>query len=139
MLWGLAGTFADRFCCVSDDVALAAKAYGTVAHQKVRVVLNGIDTAAFATSGDCDSLRQELGIPPEAPVIGTVGRLNEVKRQDLLIRCFSNLVDCDPKPHLLLVGDGPELQSLRQLAACSAFRNVSTSQAIKPIPNTIYT
>jgi len=117
LLWGWAGSFADRFCCVSDDIAEAVTAYGTVARQKVSVVLNGIDTAAFDSTGDCESLRQRLGIPRDAPVIGTVGRLNEVKRQNLLIRSFANIANRDPKPHLLLVGDGPELESLRGMAA----------------------
>jgi glycosyltransferase involved in cell wall biosynthesis len=64
LLWGLAGSFADRFCCVSEDIAEAVTAYGTVAHRKVSVVLNGIDTAAFDSGGDCESLRRGLGIPP---------------------------------------------------------------------------
>jgi glycosyltransferase involved in cell wall biosynthesis len=117
LLWRVAGSFADRFCCVSDDIAEAVSAHGTVARRKVSVVLNGIDTAAFESAGDSDSLRQSLGIPRGAPLIGTVGRLNEVKRQDLLIRGFANIAKHDPGPHLLLVGDGPELQHLQQLAA----------------------
>ena len=116
MLWHVAGSFADRFCCVSDDIALAAKAYGTVPAKKLTVVLNGIDTTVFDAPGDCESLRRSLGIPCGAAVVGTVGRLNEVKRQDLLIRGFGKIANHDPKPHLLLVGDGPELQHLRQLA-----------------------
>ena len=38
LLWGLAGSFADRFCCVSDDIANAVKAYRTVPRRKVSVV-----------------------------------------------------------------------------------------------------
>jgi glycosyltransferase involved in cell wall biosynthesis len=117
LLWGLAGSFADRFCCVSDEIAEAVRAYGTVAHQKVSVVPNGVDTAAFASTEDRDSLRRSLGIPRDVPVIGTVGRLNEVKSQDLLIRGFANIATVNSMPHLLLVGDGPEFQRLRQLAA----------------------
>ena len=49
-------------------------------------------------------------------MIGTVGRLNEVKSQDLLIRSFAQISNHDPKPHLLLVGDGPERHRLQQLA-----------------------
>ena len=80
------------------------------------MVPNGIDTAAFATKGGCESLRRDLGIPHGVPVIGTVGRLNEVKSQDLLIRSFAQISNHDPKPHLLLVGDGPERHRLQQLA-----------------------
>jgi glycosyltransferase involved in cell wall biosynthesis len=116
LLWALAGTFADRFCCVSDDIAEAVTAHGTVPRRKVSVVLNGIDTAVFDSHGDCDSLRRSLGIPRGVPVIGTIGRLNEVKRQDLLIRAFAKIAKQDPKPQLLLVGDGPAFDALRQLA-----------------------
>ncbi len=117
LLWGLAGSFASRFFCVSADIADAVKAYRTVSHRKVSVVYNGIDTAVFASTGDGESMRLSLGIPRGVPVIGTVGRLNEVKSQDLLIRGFARIANHDPKPHLLLVGDGPELQPLRQMAA----------------------
>ena len=117
LLWGLAGSFADHVCCVSDDVASAVRAYRTIPGRKVSVVFNGIDTAAFDSTGDCDALRRSLGIPPGVPVIGTVGRLNEVKRQDLLIRGFAKIARRDPEPHLLLVGDGPELKSLQGMAA----------------------
>jgi glycosyltransferase involved in cell wall biosynthesis len=115
LLWGLAGAYADRFCCVSDDIAEAVKAFGTVPPRKVSVVLNGIDTDAFDSAGDSESLRRRLGIPSGAPVIGTVGRLNEVKRQDMLIRAFAKIADQNPTPHLLLVGDGPAFGSLREL------------------------
>ncbi len=116
LLWGLAGSYADRFFCVSDDIADAVKAYRTVPGRKVVVVPNGIDTAAFATKGGCESLRRDLGISHGVPVIGTVGRLNEVKSQDLLIRSFAQVSNHDLKPHLLLVGDGPERHRLQQLA-----------------------
>ena len=116
LLWGLAGSYADRFFCVSDDIADAVKAYRTVPGRKVVVVPNGIDTAAFAATGDCESLRRDLGIPNGVSVIGTVGRLNEVKSQDLLIRSFAQISNQVPKPHLLLVGDGPERQRLQRLA-----------------------
>ncbi len=116
LLWGLAGSYAARFFCVSDDIADAVRAYRTVPGRKVVVVPNGIDTAAFATKADCESMRRDLGSPPGVPVIGTVGRLNEVKSQDLLIRSFAEISNHNPKPHLLLVGDGPERNPLQQLA-----------------------
>ncbi|MGO9598650.1 MAG: glycosyltransferase [Isosphaeraceae bacterium] len=116
LLWRFAGSYADRFFCVSDDIADAVTAYWTVPNRKVMVVPNGIDTAAFASAEDSASLRTKLGIPHGVPVIGTVGRLNEVKSQDLLIQAFARLSNHGPEPHLLLVGDGPERPRLEQLA-----------------------
>ena len=76
----------------------------------------GIDAAAFDAPRDSESLKRGLGIPLEFLGIGTVGRLSEVKSQDLLIRGCAAIAEQDPKPHLVLVGDGPELHGLRQLA-----------------------
>jgi len=83
---------------------------------KVRVIPNGIDAAPFREDRDCGELRRSLGIPAAAPVIGTVGRLSEIKRQDLMIRAFAEAIRRVPDAHLLLVGDGPLRESLQTLA-----------------------
>src|SRR5262249_33071051 len=87
----LAGRYAARFFCLSEDMASAVKAHRIVPPAKVRVILNGIDTARFQPRGEAKALRQELGIPAGALVIGTVGRLTPVKRQDLLLRAFARV------------------------------------------------
>jgi glycosyltransferase involved in cell wall biosynthesis len=48
--------------------------------------------------------------------VGTVGRLNEVKRQDLLLRAVAALGGEYRDVRILLVGDGPERLALEQLA-----------------------
>ena len=55
------------------------------------LIQNGIDIDCFRHSGDGVAIRQSLGIPRSVPVIGTVGRLNEIKRQDVLIRAFARV------------------------------------------------
>jgi glycosyltransferase involved in cell wall biosynthesis len=112
----LAGLHAARFFCLSSDMATAVKAHRIVPPRKVRVILNGIDTACFQQRGELHALRQALGIPSGAPVIGTVGRLTPVKRQELLIRAFAQVRERVPQAHLLLVGDGPLRAQLQALA-----------------------
>ena len=116
LLWWLAGRYADRFFCVSNDIAAEVQVLGALASRKVFVVSNGINTRAFRTRDGAELLRKSLGIPPTAPVIGTVGRLNKVKCQDLLLRAFQRLGSEVPEARLLLVGDGPERASLEGLA-----------------------
>jgi len=117
LLWRYAGRYADRFCGVSRDVVAAAGAYGTVRRRKLAHVPNGIDTAAVAAVGaDRPAARAALGIAPDAPVVGTVGRLAEVKRQDVLIRAFARLLPDFPAARLVLVGDGPLRAELEGLA-----------------------
>jgi glycosyltransferase involved in cell wall biosynthesis len=113
----LAGRFAARFFCLSRDMAAEVKSHGIVPPGKVRVILNGIDTDCFVRRGDGQALRLQLGIPPRAPVLGTVGRLTPVKRQDLLLRAFAGLRQRVPDAHLVVVGGGPLEQNLRDLAA----------------------
>jgi glycosyltransferase involved in cell wall biosynthesis len=93
---------------------------GVAPARKVRVIQNGIDIAHFTgTLGDRAAVRQSLGVPADAPLIGTVGRLNEVKRQDVLIRAFARLRQQFVNAHLVLVGDGPARADLEALVAQS--------------------
>jgi glycosyltransferase involved in cell wall biosynthesis len=112
----IAGRFASRFYCLSHDMAVTVKAHHIVPPGTVRVILNGIDTACFRNRCDVTGLRLEMGIPVGAPVIGTVGRLTFVKRQDLLIRAFARVRERIPEAHLVLVGDGPLRKDLERLA-----------------------
>jgi sugar transferase (PEP-CTERM/EpsH1 system associated) len=113
----LAGRHAARFFCVSADIAAAAEAYRIVPRRKLHVVPNGIDLERFRDRGERSTVREMLGIPPGAPTIGTVGRLCEVKRQDLLIGAFERVRARLGDAHLLLVGDGPWMGRLRELVA----------------------
>jgi glycosyltransferase involved in cell wall biosynthesis len=113
----LAGRYTTRFYCLSRDMAAEVKAHRIVPPGKIRVILNGIDTACFQKRGEAKALRHALGIPTDAPVIGTIGRLTPVKRQELLLRAFAQVREQVPRAHLLLVGDGPLMGELRGLAA----------------------
>jgi glycosyltransferase involved in cell wall biosynthesis len=113
----VAGRSAQRFFCVSEDIAAAVRRHRIVPQRKIAVVPNGIDPAAVTDPPARQEVRQALGILPGAPVIGTVGRLDTVKRQDILLEAFARLKQHVPDAHLLLVGDGPERARLLSLAA----------------------
>ena len=106
----------DRFCCVSADIAAAVIRWRTIPRAKVEVVPNGIDTGAENGGCDRDAVRNSLGIPLDARVIGTVGRLAEVKRQDRLLRAAASSMLRFPNLWILIVGDGPERNRLHDLA-----------------------
>jgi glycosyltransferase involved in cell wall biosynthesis len=116
LLWYAAG-YCRRFFCVSKDIAVDLAAQRVVPRPKLAVLLNGIDTEHVARATDTEALRRSLQIPAGAPVIGTVGRLNTVKRQDLLIRAFARVRQRFPQAHLVLVGDGPARDTLNTLVA----------------------
>ena len=112
----VAGCFAARYCCVSQDIAAEVLARRIVPARKVIVVPNGIDLSRFHVGASRVGCRETLGIPAEAPVVGTVGRLSEIKRQDHLIRAFGRALGRAPEAHLLIVGEGPLGGELRKLA-----------------------
>ena len=57
--------------------------------------------------------RAKFGLPADVPIIGSVARLNAIKRIDLAIR----LLPVMPDVHLALAGQGPEAPRLRALGA----------------------
>lgn len=116
-LWWQGGRLAARICCVSDDVAAAMRRWGTVPSRRLAVVPNGIDTDLYGDRSGRGALRERLGISARSIVIGSVGRLTEVKRQDLLLHALAALAESFPELRLLLVGDGTERGRLGQLAA----------------------
>lgn len=56
---------------------------------------------------DPQKLRQELGIPVNAPVIGTVGRLSPQKNPLEWLRIAAQIAAFKPDCYFLLIGDGP--------------------------------
>lgn len=105
------------FYCLTEDLAGFVAGHRVVRRRKLRVIRNGIDTAAFRDAGgDPAGVRAALGVPAAAPVVGTVGRLTEVKRQDVLLRAFARVQARLPDAHLVVVGDGPRRADLERLA-----------------------
>ncbi|WP_372344223.1 glycosyltransferase [Streptomyces sp. KL116D] len=99
---------------VSPAVAERLRRWGVAPH-RVHVVPNGVDVSRFAfDAGARAAVRRELGLPPDAFVVGGVGRLVPGKRFDVLIDALRDLPD---DVRLLLVGTGPQEAALRAAAA----------------------
>ncbi|MEO8361453.1 MAG: glycosyltransferase [Vicinamibacteria bacterium] len=89
-----------------------------VPKERIDVVFNGAPLDQFAPqSRDAgDRVRVELGIPLDAPVITTIGRLNAQKGHATLIVAASQVVSHFPDARFLIAGDGDLLDSLREQA-----------------------
>jgi sugar transferase (PEP-CTERM/EpsH1 system associated) len=129
-----AGLYAAQFFCVSEDIAAEVRACRVVPDRKLSVVPNGINTDRFRDRSGAQSLRRSLGIPLEAPVLGSLGRLTEVKRQDLLLDAFSQVRRRVPDAHLLLVGDGPLMGDLRRHSCRLGLEEVIHFAGYQPEP-----
>jgi glycosyltransferase involved in cell wall biosynthesis len=83
------------------------------------VIENGVDTAVFAPAPDNGRIRQELRLPAEVPIIGSVGRLEHIKGYDVTIEAYARLVQEWPGgsvPALVIGGDGSEREYCAALA-----------------------
>jgi glycosyltransferase involved in cell wall biosynthesis len=101
---------------VSAETARQACAQGEATKSRVQVIDNGINVEQYARDSAVGlSVRDELGIPRDAVVVGTVGRMVAAKNQVLLVRAMATLVS--PSVHLVIVGDGPlrgDVESARE-------------------------
>jgi glycosyltransferase involved in cell wall biosynthesis len=103
---------ADLFVAVSAATADTARANRECAPEKLRVVINGTDLSRFpAPAGARAAIRGELGIPADARVLITIGRLVKEKNHALLLRAVAPLLREDRR--LIVVGDGPLRDDLR--------------------------
>lgn len=82
------------------------------------VIPSGIDLSAFESpTAPRDVTRRAYGIPPDAPVIGIVARLDPLKGHDDLLDVLPRLVQRHPQTRLLFVGDGWHRETLEKRVA----------------------
>jgi glycosyltransferase involved in cell wall biosynthesis len=107
-----ASKFVDAYVAVTPKLAYIALENRECAASTLRVIPNGIDAVRFSPRPEARrKARAELGIPENAWVVGTVGRLSPEKNQALLVDAVAPLLDADRQ--LVIVGDGPEREPLR--------------------------
>jgi glycosyltransferase involved in cell wall biosynthesis len=76
---------------------------------RVEVIQNGIDTDRFSPSAaDREAVRRELGIPSDAPLIGSVARFHPDKDHNTLFAAVKHMAATNPGLKCVLVGTGTE-------------------------------
>ncbi len=92
--------------CNSDSLRNQALALRVAPEAKLRLLgsgsSNGVDVERFSPGPGI--LRARLGLPPDAPVVGFVGRLTRDKGLPELVEAFDAILAARPQAHLLLVG-----------------------------------
>jgi glycosyltransferase involved in cell wall biosynthesis len=116
---GLAARRTDVVVAVSD--ALATQLAATVVSERCRiqVVRNGVDSHLFRPRPDSAVLRRDLRLPPTVPIIGSLGRLEQIKGYDVMIEAFARLRTQSAlasPPVLVLGGEGAERPRLEAYA-----------------------
>lgn len=111
-----ASRFCDAYVAVSATTAEQAARDRDVAPKKLQTIENGIDLSRFAPSPEARAAaRTALGLPPDAFVVGTVGRLVREKNQAALVRAMAPLLSSSVR--LLIAGDGAERAAVERAVA----------------------
>jgi len=84
--------------------------------ERVRLLPNGIHLDSYRPADGNPALRQALGIPADAPLIGACGHLRPVKNYLRLLEAVA-AVDPHYGLHVLLIGEGEERSALEARAA----------------------
>jgi glycosyltransferase involved in cell wall biosynthesis len=88
----------------------------SVAPAKVVTLASGITPPATLMDREAarHRLQRELHLPTNARFLGSVARLGDWKGHRLIIDGFADICQAFPNHHLVFVGDGSEMASLRQ-------------------------
>jgi glycosyltransferase involved in cell wall biosynthesis len=107
-----AGQFLNAYVAVTPELETLARELGDCHPGKLSVIENGIDLARFTPAPDARAAaRAALGLPENAWVVGSVGRLAPEKDYPLFVRAAAPLLG--PDARLLIVGGGSEAEAIR--------------------------
>ena len=109
---------ASALIAVSQQVRQMAIVKEGVRPERVQVILNGVEIleAEQPTALVRQKVRQELGLPPECPLLLTVGRLTEQKGHSYLIKAVPSVLAQHPGAVFAFAGEGPLQAELADLA-----------------------
>ena len=116
LLEQLLARVATKLVAVSPEVRDDLVALGVAPAAKFAVVRLGIelDERVDYDEEGRKATRRLLGIPPDAFVVGWIGRMTAVKRTEDIARTLQALVERGVNGYLCLVGDGPDRTRLER-------------------------
>lgn len=80
----------------------------------VRVLSRGVDSDLFSPQKRSHALRQHWGVKEDDVVLLCVGRIASEKNMSLALATYRRMKTAENRIRLVLVGDGPELDHIRQ-------------------------
>jgi glycosyltransferase involved in cell wall biosynthesis len=110
------GLVSKAVICDGEDVRRQLVDEQGLSPRNVITIHNGVDTELYGRPRDAATARQALGLAPDAPVVGTVARLQPVKDQSSLLAAFAAVAMALPQARLVVVGDGPQRPILQAQA-----------------------
>jgi glycosyltransferase involved in cell wall biosynthesis len=107
----------DHFISVSRIISEKAIAAGVDKPEKFTTIYSGMELDWFLNAKfDSAKVREEFGIPQDAPVVGKIARLFPLKGHDQLMDAAPEIVKRVPNVRFFLIGDGILLEHLQERA-----------------------
>jgi glycosyltransferase involved in cell wall biosynthesis len=134
LAWRMIGRRVDTI--VTNAAALRDEAVAQGVAARWEVIPSGVDVDRFRGGPSPAEAKERLGLDPTRPVVGTVGRLEERKRQDhLLVAARAMVAHANgDAPQVLVVGDGPLRAALeRQAASLGIARSVRFTGSLSDV------
>lgn len=131
--WGRGGKYkamrfvlhhANRVIANSEHTRDTLRQMG-VAPDKITLIYPGVDVAVFKPGLDTTGLRESLGIPADASLVFSVGRLSRRKGFDQMIRAIARLREAGVNVHYVLAGIGEDWDYLADLIREHRLQNVA--------------
>ena len=106
----------DRLITVSETVRTELLALGIGTPEQLTVVRLGLDLKRFRNCSNVrGELRTELGLGPEAQLVGIVARLVPIKTHELFLKAAAQVSRRIPQSQFLVIGDGERRARLEEL------------------------
>lgn len=105
-------------CIPSADTEAALRKFGVMC--PLHIVGRGVDIQRFSPKHSASALREQWGVTEETTVMLYVGRLSPEKEIQLIIETFHVQRVQQKRVQLVIVGDGPDLNRLKQLQGADA-------------------
>lgn len=106
--------FVTHGLATSADAALNLFGHSWRNDRRIQILLSGIDIQPFEQVCSLSTLRKSWKIPPEAFVIGHIGRFEFQKNHRFIIEVMAELIRQKPSTILILVGEGPLHSDIKQ-------------------------
>lgn len=122
--------------CIACSAAAGRHLFGS---REFVVMNNGIDTGRFAFDPAARiAVRESFGIPVDALLFGSVGKLAEVKNPLFQIRTFAEILRLEPSAYYLMVGEGDMEARVKQLVCELGLKGRVITPGYFPDPAPVY-
>jgi glycosyltransferase involved in cell wall biosynthesis len=99
-------SFTHAITAISEATRDALCIHENISKDNIQVIYNGIYPLNDANDAEKEALKNKLGIPSEAIVLGTIARFDPIKNHLMMLRAFKDCLDAGFLATLVIVGDG---------------------------------